>query len=67
MIDKGANPNVVSWIALDEIPVTPLDSVADDINAYGHDPDLQERFELIEKAGGKYFSELVPDFFDEET
>lgn len=63
MIDKGANPNIVSWIALDEIPSTPLDSVADDINAYGQDPDLQDRFDIIEKAGGKYFSELVPNFY----
>ena len=64
MIEKGADPNAVSWIALDEIPSTPLDSIADDINAYGSDPDLQESFGIIEEAGGKYFSELVPNFYN---
>ncbi len=65
MIEKGADPNAVSWIALDEIPHTPLDSVANDMNAYGSDPDLQERFGILEKAGGKFFSELFPDFYTE--
>lgn len=40
-----------------------LDSVVDDINAYGSDLDLQESFCLYRKAGGKYFSELVPNFY----
>ncbi len=63
MIEKGADPNVVSWIALNEIPGTPLDSVADDIDVYGSDPDLLERFSIIESSGGKFFSDLVPDFY----
>lgn len=66
MIEKGADPNAVSWIALDEILCTPLDSIADDINAYGSDPDLQESFGIIDEAGGKYFSELVPSYYEDE-
>ncbi|MBR5549446.1 MAG: hypothetical protein IKU71_06925 [Kiritimatiellae bacterium] len=46
-----------------ESPVTPLDHAADDIGAYGESPDLNEKFDLIEKSGGKYFSELVPNFY----
>lgn len=53
MIEKGAGPNTVSWIASDEIPSTPLDSVADDINAYGSDLDLQESFCLYRKSRRK--------------
>ena len=66
MIEKGANPNAVSWIALDEIPCTPLDSIADDINADGSDPDLQESFGIIDEAGGKYFSELIPSYYEDD-
>ena len=63
LIEKGADPNAVSWIGLDDSPVTPLDHAADDIGAYGESPDLNEKFDLIEKSGGKYFSELVPNFY----
>lgn len=63
MIEKGANPNGISWIALGEIPATPLDSIADDICAYGSSPDLEESFGIIEEAGGKYFSKLVPSYY----
>ena len=65
ILERGADPNAVSWIAIGEDPATPLDSVADDINAYGHYADLLESFGAIEKAGGKFFFELVPDFYDE--
>jgi hypothetical protein len=66
ILEKGANPNTISWIGLNEIPATPLDSIADDINAYGKSEDLNESFRLIDDAGGKYFSEIVPDFYDDE-
>ena len=64
LLDKGGDPNAISWIGTADRPATALDSVADDINAYGADPDLEERFDMISKRGGKYFSELVPDFYD---
>ena len=65
ILEKGADPNGVSWIsANDESPRTPLDSVDDDIMAYGDKPDLTEQFSLLEKCGGKFFCELVPSFFD---
>ena len=65
ILEKGADPNGVSWIsASDESPRTPLDSVDDDIMAYGDKPDLTEQFDLLEKRGGKFFCELVPSFFD---
>ncbi len=62
LLEKGANPNSICWIDVNEIPQTPLDSIADDIVAYGEEEDLKMRFDLIERAGGKFFSELVPDF-----
>ncbi len=64
LLEKGANPNSICWICVDKFPQTPLDSIEDDINAYGEEPDLTERFNIIEKAGGKFFSELVPDFYE---
>ena len=67
LIEKGADPNAVSWIGLDDTPTTPLDHAADDIGAYGEDPELKAKFDLIDKAGGKYFSELVPSFYDAEA
>ena len=64
LLEKGANPNSISWIGVDEIPQTPLDSIADDISAYGEEPALKEQLNIIKKAGGKFFSELVPDFYE---
>ena len=64
LLEKGANPNSISWIALEEAPITSLDHAADDISAYGGEEDLKMCFDLIEKAGGKFFSELVPDFYE---
>ena len=66
LIEKGANPNTVSWIGIYDLPTTPLDHVADDIGAHGESPDLNARFDLINKAGGKYFSEIVPDFYEDD-
>ena len=66
LIEKGANPNTVSWIGLYDWPATPLDHAADDIGAYGEDPDLNARFDLIKKAGGKFFSEIVPNFYEDD-
>ena len=66
-MQKGADPNAISWIGLEESPLTPLDSVADDICVYGENAELKEKFDLIDKAGGKYFSELVPDFYGGEA
>ena len=66
LIEKGANPNTVSWIGIYDLPTTPLDHVADDIGAHGENPDLNARFDLINKAGGKYFSEIVPDFYEDD-
>lgn len=70
MIEKGANPNAVSWIALGEIPATPLDSIADDINVYGSDPDfeesLQKSWDIIKAAGGKFFSELGTSYYSDD-
>ena len=65
LLQKGANPNVVSWIAIGEVLVTPLDHTLDDINAYGEDPELLEVYDIIHNAGGKFFDELVPDFYDD--
>ena len=68
LLEKGADPNGVSWIsASNESPRTPLDSVEDDIMAYGYKPDLTEQFSLLEKCGGKFFYELVPSFFDKQA
>ena len=67
ILEKGANPNSISWIGIGgDTPLTPLDSISDDINAYGEDQDLSESFRLIEDAGGKFFSEIVPDFYYDE-
>ncbi len=65
LLEKGADPNAVSWIDLEDSPETPLDHVVSDIGADGHDSDLVEEYELLKKHGGKYFDELVPDFCDE--
>ena len=43
---------------------TALDSVYDDIMAYGESPELLEMEELIRSHGGKPFKKLVPEFFD---
>lgn len=67
LIQKGADPNAISWIGLEESPLSPLDSVADDICVYGENAELKEKFDLIDKAGGKFFSELVPDFYGGEA
>ena len=64
LLQKGANPNSVSWISMSETPLTPLDHIQDDIAAYGKDPELMEICNLIDIAGGKFFSELVPNFWD---
>lgn len=66
ILEKGANPNSISWIGIGEIPSTPLGSIVDDINVYGENQDLNESFRLIEDAGGKFFSEIVPDFYYDE-
>lgn len=67
ILEKGANPNSISWIGIGaDTPLTPLDSISDDINVYGEDQDLSESFRLIEDAGGKFFSEIVPDFYYDE-
>ena len=66
LIEKGANPNTVSWIGLDGWPATPLNHAADDIGAYGEDPELNARFDLIKKVGGKYFSEIAPEFYEDD-
>ena len=63
LLEKGADPNTVSWIAIGEIPATPFDHVVDDIAANGEEPDLMAIRELLDSHGGKYFSELVPDFY----
>lgn len=63
LLEKGANPNTVSWIAIGEIPATPFDHVADDIAVNGEEPDLMAIRELLDSHGGKYFDELVPDFY----
>ena len=64
LLEKGADPNAVSWIAFYDDPATPLDHVSDDISAYGKEPYLMETLEMLEARGGKYFSELVPDFYE---
>jgi hypothetical protein len=65
MIEKGASPNVISWISASEFPQTALQSICDDIHAYGEDLERLEKYALLEGAGGKYFRELVPDFYDD--
>ena len=62
LLKKGADANAISWIGIHDSPATPLDSVHDDIGANGECPDLLEMFDLIDKAGGKYFCEIVPDY-----
>ena len=64
LLEKGANPNTISWIAIGEIPETPLDHVRDDIAAHGKEPYLIEMSEMLDSRGGKYFEELVPDFYE---
>ncbi len=63
-LEKGANPCAISWIGLYDTPRTPLDSAAIDLQVYGEEPDIKEKFEALDKAGSKFFSELVPDFYE---
>lgn len=64
LLERGAEPNVPSWIELGGEPVTPLDSVIDDINECGEFPKLQESRDLLEKHGGKCFWDWAPDYYD---
>ena len=63
LLEHGADPNAICWIGIDDEPDTALDHLRDDISVYGKEPELMEMFEMLESRGGKYFSELVPDFF----
>jgi len=63
LLDMGANPNAVCWISSTDGDMgTALDHVSWDIAAYGPEPDLIEMQQILDARGGKYFSELVPDF-----
>lgn len=64
ILEKGANPNNISNIGVTEIPKTPLDNIADDINSFGEESEFKEPFDIIKANGGKFFSELVPDFYE---
>jgi hypothetical protein len=63
LLEKGADPNAVSWIDLENAPETALDHVDADIGANDLNSNLDEEYGLIKKRGGKWFCELFPDFY----
>ena len=49
MIEKGASPNVISWISASEFPQTALQSICDDIHAYGEDLERLENIPCLKE------------------
>ncbi len=65
LLEKGADPNAVSWVGTGAEPSTALEQAEDEMVAY-YDPFGSERMcDLLGKAGGKRFFEMVTDFYGE--
>lgn len=68
LLTRGADPNQVSWIAPGERFRTAFEHASDDACAYRGEEGCEEYeaiYDLLKAHGGKYFEELVPDFYEE--
>lgn len=68
LLTRGADPNQVSWIGFGERFRTAFEHASDDACAYRGEEGCEEYeaiYELLKAHGGKYFEELVPDYYED--